>query len=117
MMNKDAKAKKPWVAATLVAGALAMPAIADGAKTVTFHNETNSSIVQFQLRPTGTKVWSADSIKQVPLGVQKSRAIALANGAACKYDFFITFDDGRQTIQQGADVCAKGPVALKDAPD
>src|ERR1700749_608531 len=106
--------------AAISATALAMlsaAAFADSGKTVTFQNDTNAAIVKLQARATGTKVWPADAIKQVPLGVKKARPLTLAMAAACKYDLFLTFDDGRQLILQAVDVCGKPPVSIKQPAD
>ena len=91
--------------------------VADSGKTIQLRNDTSSAIVKLQARQTGTKPWPLDVIKQIPLGVHKIRPIPLASATACKYDLFITFDDGRQIIQPGVNVCVPPPVSIKQTAD
>lgn len=102
------------VCAGLIAVATVTAALAEGSPAIT--NATHYAIVAVQARPSGGTVWRSDLLGKATLGVGRTMPLALDPRPHCRYDLFVTFDDGHKVLRQNIDLCGRMPVQITDTP-
>ena len=89
-------------------------ALAAGPPTIT--NATHYAIVAVQARPAGGHAWKSDLLGKATIGVGKSMRLPLSSNGSCRYDLFVTFDDGHKVLRPNLYLCGKKPARISDTP-
>jgi hypothetical protein len=76
-------------------------------------NNTRMPIVEIYAAPVGSGRWQPDLLKDEILPPADSLQVNVdVEGASCRFDFKIVFDDGTNWVRRSIDVCALQRYAI-----